>query len=301
MISFQLPSPINSIWITGLSSLELKPNICGRDTHLIRLPYTRHTPSSTTGSGGVRHSLDAVAKIPRMHKGALLGFLNFPKVSSQLPPTRHQHRFILPDFPVPPPTCAPEQAPSSTALPEATQRENKPREPGPPPAAPGHRRSTSALSQEPAPGRRLRPGPAACWGTPLRRPRRGSFPEGGGGYCSLPPSSPRFPAGHRGGRGGTSPPGRTLPRGGLRLRSTPRAAAGAAPAIPAPSHSSPPFSPPARPPPGPVPFRSPNGWWLAAPGSFPAVEGIGVPAGGTRQGTRRGAGSTYSRFSCGCS
>lgn len=246
-----------------------------------------------------------------MYKGALLCFPNFPKEVPSFHPYATNTDLFFPTslYHLPP------ALPGTFCLEQRALRYPRPGRHGEnnPESPDSHRqpRGTSGAPQHcpRSPPRAPAPLPPR---TRLSLPRREGFPAGVAA-ARFPLFSPRLPAGRRGGQSGTSapghgpaaPPGRTLPAGGLRRRSTPRAAAGAAPSTRAPPRPLPAERPtaPARPRSAPRRQRA-GGHQVGAggPDKFPGGGREEGPPRAARDGARRGwGGSTYSRFSCGCS
>lgn len=230
-------------------------------------------------------------RILEMYKGTLLCFPNFPKEVPSFHPYATNTDLFFPTSlyhlpPALPGRFCPEQRALRYPRP-GRHGENNPESPD------SHRqpRGTSG-----APRHGPRPAPPANAAVAAEA---GRFPSGGG-CCSLPPFLPPAPR---------RPPGRAERHLGPRARPRRPARAHAARGRPtAPQHpagrgrcrpvhpSSPPVpSPRGAPPPrpGPVPLPAASGraatrWGLAAPTSFPAVEGRRVPRG--RPGTEPGGG-----------
>lgn len=85
IISFQLPSPINSIRIMGVSCLEVKLSIWGRGIYLNNTLYSRSIQHYWIGWGPalLRYGHKA-AKMLKMYTGALFCLCNFPKEVSRI-------------------------------------------------------------------------------------------------------------------------------------------------------------------------------------------------------------------------
>lgn len=250
--------------------------------------------------------------------GALLGFLNLPKVPSFHPYAADMDLFFPTSLyhlpPALPGRFRLEEQPLHCPRPEAQGEQT--RGPGQARVAPGARRGLQP------PGAPLRPGPAGTAAAGRRRPgprrrplprlRREGFPAGA--VARFPPlARPGSPQAT--GEGGAAPRSPARPRRSARAHAASGrpggAAAGAAPALRAPL---PPSAPSRRgaPPPGPAPRRQRatghRGWGgggAGGPGPAPGEvsrqwKGGGSPRGGPGRGQAE-RGNTYSRFSCGCS
>lgn len=250
--------------------------------------------------------------------GALLGFLNLPKVPSFHPYAADMDLFFPTSLyhlpPALPGRFRLEEQPLHCPRPE--EQGEQTRGPGQARVAPGARRGLQP------PGAPLRPGPAGTAAAGRRRPgprrrplprlRREGFPAGA--VARFPPllaPAPRRPPG-RAGRHlaprhvAAAPPGRTPPRGGLAVpRQVPPRPSGP-PSLPPSLGSLSAGRPAARPrSPPPAGDRPPGVGGAGGPGPAPGEvsrqwKGGGSPRGGPGRGQAE-RGNTYSRFSCGCS